>query len=155
MDACDAWLRDVEDPRRYDLGPRSEEVQVTYLAPGADGKASVRRRAPLSSLLKAVEDGGFEVIHSETRIADPRELILATARELRQTVGRGVELARELTEQQIEFVQACLEADEDLVEPEVGKVIVKTARSRLDLLEFEKGAGSETEAPGSQVVRRG
>ena len=31
MDACDEWLRDAEDPTKYDVGARTEEVQVTWI----------------------------------------------------------------------------------------------------------------------------
>ena len=30
FDACDRWLRDADDPSRYDIGPRAAEVLVTY-----------------------------------------------------------------------------------------------------------------------------
>src|SRR5690242_19426041 len=29
MDACDEWLRDPENPERYYIGPRAEDVMVT------------------------------------------------------------------------------------------------------------------------------
>ena len=82
FDACDDWLTDPEDPERYDLGPRAEELLVHYWATGADGRR-VRAKAPLSELLQqVVRTGGIEVEGVDLRGADPRELILKAARRL-------------------------------------------------------------------------
>lgn len=73
-DACDAWLRDAEDPTRYDIGPRSEEVWVTYEEDLGDGKTK-RRKARLADLLdQAMGKAGITLV--ETKYSDPRELIL-------------------------------------------------------------------------------
>lgn len=74
-DACDRWLRDVDDPTQYDIGPRAEEVKVTYLEPDGDG-GTVRRKEKLSDLLPRIEEGGRTVAMVETKHADPRELVL-------------------------------------------------------------------------------
>ena len=61
--ACDDWLTDPEDPERYDLGPRAEELLVHCWRTGEDGER-VRAKAPLSELLRRVEGGseqGIEV----------------------------------------------------------------------------------------------
>lgn len=76
FNACDAWLRDAEDPTRYDIGPRADEVTVTYLEPTDDGR-KVRKKAKLSALLSRIE-GHYEVLWGETKYADPRELVLKT-----------------------------------------------------------------------------
>ena len=31
FEACDRWLRDPEDPTRYDINPRSEDVWITFV----------------------------------------------------------------------------------------------------------------------------
>jgi hypothetical protein len=81
-DACDAWLRDPNDLSRYDIGPRAEDVRVTYSESGPDGKP-VRKRARLSELLARVETGrDLTVERGEYRHADPRELLLKTAGQL-------------------------------------------------------------------------
>lgn len=72
-DACDTWLRDADDPTRYDIGPRAEEIAVTYLEPIGD--KLVKRKARLSELLSLALEGR-SVMLVETRYADPRELIL-------------------------------------------------------------------------------
>src|SRR5688500_17842396 len=50
-DACDRWLRDPQDPTRYDIGPRSDEVSVVYTEPGPMG-TPVRKKERLSVLLE-------------------------------------------------------------------------------------------------------
>lgn len=88
FDACDRWLTDPDDPERYDLGPRAEELLVHYWRTGADG-SRVRAKAPLASLLrqaaaggdgKAAAGGAIEAV--ELRGADPRELVLKAAQRL-------------------------------------------------------------------------
>ena len=103
--ACDDWLTDPEDPERYDLGPRAEELLVHYWQTGEDGER-VRAKAPLSELLeqvaqlscavqpegtaaRAAEAGtgriaveGVELGGAGARFADPRELILKAAKRL-------------------------------------------------------------------------
>jgi hypothetical protein len=81
FDACDRWLRDPDDPSRYDIGPRASDVRVTYEAKGDDGKP-VRKKASLSELLERLEGIAPEVRMVETKHADPRELLLQTARRL-------------------------------------------------------------------------
>lgn len=72
-DACDRWLRDADDPERYDIGPRAEEVQVTYVE-YVDDKP-IRRKQRLSELLNLALDGP-RVMLVEVKYADPRELVL-------------------------------------------------------------------------------
>lgn len=81
QDAADRWLRDPDDPERYDLAARAEEVTVHYEEeePDANARAgfrTVRRKAKLSVLLGEVrERHGFRVTGFETRFADPRRLL--------------------------------------------------------------------------------
>ena len=39
FDACDRWLADPDDPSRYDLNPRAEEIIVHHTIVGPDGAA--------------------------------------------------------------------------------------------------------------------
>lgn len=80
-DACDRWLRDPDDPARYDIGPRDSDVRVIYSEPGAGGR-TVQRKAKLSLLLARLEDKGVQVDRAEWRHADPRKLILETFAQL-------------------------------------------------------------------------
>ena len=80
LDACDRWLRDPDDPTRYEIGPRAEDVMVTYLVPS--GKKQVRKKARLSQLLAKVEEVAPGVEFYETKHADPRHLILSATKRL-------------------------------------------------------------------------
>jgi len=83
FDACDRWLRDADDPTRYDIGPRAGDILVTYDEPGPKGKP-VRRKEALDRLLARVEAAGegLTVERWESKHADPRELVLKTAQQL-------------------------------------------------------------------------
>jgi hypothetical protein len=77
FDACHDWLKDPDDPNRYTLGPRAEDVQVIYSE--LVGDKVVQKKARLSALLAKLEDARVDVQRGEIRHADPRELILKTA----------------------------------------------------------------------------
>ncbi|RYG57149.1 hypothetical protein EON80_28595 [bacterium] len=72
-DACDDWLRDPDDPNRYFVGARSEDIKVVY-EEEKEGK-TIRKKAPLSELLARIE-GRYTITAVETKHADPRELLL-------------------------------------------------------------------------------
>lgn len=101
FDACDRWLRDPDDPERYDLGPRSEDVRVVYEEAGADGKPR-RRKERLSALLARLEarEGGLgvRIESAEYKHADPRELVLKTAAQLQNQTELLAKLLGELNE---------------------------------------------------------
>jgi len=82
LDACDRWLTDPDNPDQYDLGPRAEEVKVTYQT-----KGGARRKANLSDLLARIEEGtGTTAVTVETKHADPRTLLLRAVGELRDQI---------------------------------------------------------------------
>lgn len=97
FDACDAWLRDPEEPSRYTLEPRAGDVMVIYLEPNGDGRP-IRKKAPLSRLLAKIEDAGVDVERGEWKHADPRELILKTAERLQDLLQLVARLIGELDE---------------------------------------------------------
>jgi uncharacterized protein (DUF2235 family) len=78
FDACDEWLRDVDDPEKYNLDPRASDVSIIYSEEGPDGKP-IRRKATMSRLLAEIRGAGYMIESWETKHADPRELILKTA----------------------------------------------------------------------------
>lgn len=83
--ACDEWLTDPEDAGRYDLGPRAHEVTIHYeeREVAGDGRTLVlRRKATLAALLARVERARRTVTLVETKHADPRKLLLDTAKTL-------------------------------------------------------------------------
>ena len=99
FDACDRWLRDAEDPSRYDLGPRADDVKVTYYEPGQE--AGRPKKAPISQLLARIEGAGYQVESWESKHADPRELILKTANRLQGQVELLAKLMGELPPEKI------------------------------------------------------
>ena len=85
FDACDRFLRDADDPSRYDIGPRASEMVVTYETLDPETKKPKQHKAPLSQLLARLEglpsvDG---VLAVESKVADPRELALKAVDRLR------------------------------------------------------------------------
>ena len=102
FDACDRWLRDADDPTRYDIGPRAEDIKVIYLENGANGKP-VKRKARLSHLLEQVDqakkDNGYSLLMVESKHADPRDLVLKTADRLQQQIELLARLMGELQDQ--------------------------------------------------------
>ncbi|HUW08770.1 MAG TPA: hypothetical protein VM537_03530, partial [Anaerolineae bacterium] len=98
FDACDRWLRDADNPEQYDIGPRTEDLDVTYWEPGPNGKP-VRRKAKLSALLQQVQaqrGATFTVDVVESKYADPRELVLKTAGRLQGHIELLAKLVGEL-----------------------------------------------------------
>lgn len=86
FDACDEWLRDPDDPEKYCIEPRSEDVSVVYLGRDSEGKP-VRMKDRLSVLLSRIEERSVDDIKVvEVKHADPRKLILDTAAEFRQGI---------------------------------------------------------------------
>jgi hypothetical protein len=75
LDACHDWLTDPDNPSKYTLVPRSEEITVIYEK--RDGDKTIRGKAKLSILLKQVEDGlSLTVIGYQDRSSDIRRLFL-------------------------------------------------------------------------------
>lgn len=149
MDACDEWLRDPENPERYTVEPRASEIHVVYYEYGTDGKRS-KVKKPLDELLKIV-DKVFETEAVESKHADPRELVLKTAQEVRQTVGAAADLAEKvLNARAMEAFRAALLAEISKVSPEVAANIAEAIRRSL-LLHNALG-GHETLQPDSSRV---
>ena len=142
MDACEEWLLDPETGK-YDLSPRSSEVMVHYTEEEgtADKRRFVRKKEFLDVLLGRLEEPTRFINRSETKIADPRELILKTTAEARQTVNTLVELGQLLAslqsmERYREHFLAILEG----VDPDVAQALVEAVRR--DLLLNPAFAGS-------------
>lgn len=75
-DACDAYLQDPQDPSRYYLGPRGEEIRVVYVELDEEGNPS-RKTDTLQVLLDRLS--GRNVLEVRYKHADPRELVLKSA----------------------------------------------------------------------------
>jgi len=96
--ACDAWLTDPDDPDRYDLNPRAHEVRVQYETREMTPRGQLiihRRKALLSELVERVEAGqeGLAITLIESKIADPRKLILDTTKTLEGHLRLVAEIA--------------------------------------------------------------
>jgi len=89
--AADAWLEDPNAPGRYNLNPRSHEVDVIYER--KVGNLTVRRTEKLGKLLADVESKlGISVVRGETKTADPRKLLLeavATLKPVVELIGKA------------------------------------------------------------------
>jgi hypothetical protein len=100
FDACDRWLRDPDNPSQYDIGPRADDVMVTYLeSDPEDEDKKVRKKARLSKLLAIVEESDRTVTLVEVKHADPRELILKTAQRLQGHLELLAKLMGELQQE--------------------------------------------------------
>jgi hypothetical protein len=83
-DACEEWLADPDRPDRFTLDARAGEVMVIYdeLEPGSQKPA--RKRESLIRLLQRIEKKlpGVTIERTESKYADPRQLIINTMRQL-------------------------------------------------------------------------
>jgi hypothetical protein len=98
-DATDRYLRDPDDPTRYDVGPRAGDVTVVYEEPGDDDRPRLRRErlSVLLARLAAKDTGlGLAVVATEIKHADPRELHLKAAGRLRDQLELLAKLVGEL-----------------------------------------------------------
>lgn len=88
LDACDLWLADPANPGTYNIDPRANDVAVVYTEPGEKGKP-VRKKAALSTLLHQVgqEQPDLEFVFAESKVADPRELLLKTMAVMRDQLA--------------------------------------------------------------------
>ncbi len=103
FDACDEWLRDPSNPSRYELGPRADELQVTYTEwiPAGDRMVPLRKKETLARLLERLDAKGLDVERVESKHADPRQLVLSTAAQLSKQIELLAKLTGELEERNI------------------------------------------------------
>lgn len=90
LEAADAWLEDPNAPGKYNLNPRTHEVDVVWereIPIGDDRFRTERKTEKLSKLLSDVEAGlGITVVKGETKTADPRKLLLEAVAVLKPVV---------------------------------------------------------------------
>ncbi len=129
-DATDHWLRDPEDPSRYSIDPRPEDISVVYHSPGDDGKP-IRRKRRLSEIIGEIEGTGLTVDHVETKHADPRELLLKAADGMKGHMALLVSVLETLyNAQEMEAFQAAFLRAIGEVAPDVKNAIIDTLRER-------------------------
>lgn len=105
-DACEEWLRDPENPEKYYLGPRGEDIWVLleWTTLDVDGKA-IRHRSKdlLHNIIQKIEDRtGRTVTNTSWKHADPRELILKASANLKDLIDTIVKIQAEAREQRRE-----------------------------------------------------
>lgn len=154
QDACDRWLTDAEDEAQYDIGPRTDEVTVTYqvmVDNGERGSRILTRKAPLAALLQAVESAPGLTFHgeqfyalqgAESKHADPRELVLKTQAEARQSVALYADLLQRILD-----AQSLQQWREAIIE-EVGKESPDCARRIAERLRRTLALGAAFAGPG-------
>jgi transposase len=81
-DACDAYLRDPENPEKYNLFPRAWEMDIVYRMLSPTGKW-VYKKADLQALLNELHGTGREPVGVLVKSNDPRKTIIEASRELR------------------------------------------------------------------------
>lgn len=102
-DACNDWLQDPDDHSRYNLDPRAYEHDVIYSQIEMDdnGKyVTVRCKDSLQELLDRAMHDDEKIIKVESKITDPRRLILETAQTLNkqlETLAKIAGVVQEVT----------------------------------------------------------
>ena len=101
-DACNDWLEDPDDHSKYNLDPRAYEHQVIYnkIIPGDDKDIRIRKKDSLQELLDRAIKDDEEVIKVESKVADPRNIVLQTATTLNkqlETLAKIVGVVQEVT----------------------------------------------------------
>ena len=105
-DALDLWLTDPDDPSRYTMDPRTDELKCICTLQGLDdrGKPITKTATiPLDELmsqLEFTEYRGLSVIpeHLVWKNTDPRKLMLDTARALKELLELLAKITGELKE---------------------------------------------------------
>ena len=87
FDACDRFLLDPNNPERYDLNPRSHELEVTYLEVVGERKDGTQIVVPKKDLLSELlprfeEKADTTVLGVRWKVTDPRRLVLEAAHRL-------------------------------------------------------------------------
>lgn len=94
--ACNQWLTDPDNPDEFTLDARTSEIEVIYDEEDgeyASGETKYKKmRAKLSTLLADIDAPGRNIIRTESKVADPRSLILETAKTLNGSIDRLAKL---------------------------------------------------------------
>lgn len=143
--ACDEWLTDPEDPTKYFIGARGEEIDVVYqeINPDNGRVDAVQRKATLQLLLDKIESSDRYIIRGVTsNHSDPRDLLLKAITKLENTVSLIHKSTQNLAEWEFKK-KAMLKADgqdvneisfEKQVETITEKVTVAFGKSNSDNL---------------------
>ena len=102
-EACNDWLQDPDDHSKYNLDPRAYEHDVIYNevhCTDDDKEYRIRKKANLQELLERAMRDDEEIIKVESKISDPRKLILDTAQTLNkqlETLAKIAGVVQEVT----------------------------------------------------------
>ncbi len=101
IDALDLWMRDPDNPDKYSIDDRANEIDVVYqeydkenmrMRPG-------KQKATLQDLICKVEAGGEMYVRELTsRRTDPRKLLLDALKEEREMIKLVVEMVQRVKE---------------------------------------------------------
>jgi hypothetical protein len=139
LDACHTWLQDPDDPEKYTLCPRMDEIEVVYLDVNENGNI-VNKKALLSSLLARALNLD-DMVEVKTRNMDNRKLLVDTANAMSrqmEIIGKIIGQVPEggtvnnfnFMTQWVEFKTIIMEATAKT--PEVRKSIIEAMEARLE-----------------------
>lgn len=111
-EACLDALADPKNPGKLYVGPRSDEIEVTYFDDADDEKT--RRKAKLGALIERVESrNSLTVTWAESKYADPRELLIkassALGNHMKTYHGFKQQAELESLKQEIDQIKSLLE----------------------------------------------
>lgn len=78
VNAADEWLTDPEDPEKYNLHPRADEVEIIYYTEDGDGNP-LRNKKKLQDIVSEIEGTNKKVAELHWKNVDIRTLIPRTA----------------------------------------------------------------------------
>ena len=133
-EACNDWLEDPDDRSRYNLDPRAYEHQVIYnkIVPGDDKDIRIRKKDSLQELLDRALKDDEEVIKVETKISDPRKLILDTAQTLNKQLDSLAKIVGVV--QEVTNVDVNISFNKQIIS-NVIKIIEKEAADQPELMQ--------------------
>jgi hypothetical protein len=79
-DACDEYLTDPNNPEKYDLTPRACEIDIKYRTVEPDTDKMITRTEGLQTILDKLDGQGYQPWEIKMKTADPRKLIIETAK---------------------------------------------------------------------------
>ena len=125
LDACDEYLTDPNDPKKYYLGPRADEVEIVYeyTVQSGDKEIVKKERDTLKNMLDRLK--GKDVVGVKYKYSDPRDLLLKAAHALYKPLELMARIQVNIynNPQFIQLQQIILKATEG--HPEVREAIVK------------------------------
>jgi hypothetical protein len=99
--ACDDYLTDPDDPEKYFLGERGDEIEVVYRTFDEEtGRTSnMQRKASLQEMITAVESTNHYIVMSlNSKHSDPRDLLLKAIGKLETTSKFIMEASQKMIE---------------------------------------------------------